>query len=389
MSKMDDLNVFNVSIEDLTKDDKPQGNANLYSPSYDKAKDGVYKSKIRFLPNVFNPRETMMRKYVYFLKDLNTDQGFYVDSPSTINEKCIIQDTFFKLRNSNSAADKELSENLKRKEFWYSAVQIIQDKQFPELEGKVMIFRYGFKIKQKIDEQLKPVVEDDEPNNPFDLFDGKVFNLVICKKDGFANYDSSKFASSGSAIVIDGNEMSDDDDDRETIVEYLKENTPDFNEFKFKPWDEDMKKKVLKTLCQYGSAGADIKKLMKQNDEEEEEEAPKPKKKKVVEDDEEEEAPKSKKPRIIEEDEDEEPAPKKKKKVVEDDDEDEEPKPKKKKQVVEEDDEEEEPKPKKKKKVEEDEDEDEEPAPKKNKKKSSDDDDDDDFDEFLKDIDNL
>lgn len=355
MSKMDDLNVFNVSIEDLTKDDKPQGNANLYSPSYDKAKDGVYKSKIRFLPNVFNPRETMMRKYVYFLKDLNTDQGFYVDSPSTINEKCIIQDTFFKLRNSNSAADKELSENLKRKEFWYSAVQIIQDKQFPELEGKVMIFRYGFKIKQKIDEQLKPVVEDDEPNNPFDLFDGKVFNLVICKKDGFANYDSSKFASSGSAIVIDGNEMSDDDDDRETIVEYLKENTPDFNEFKFKPWDEDMKKKVLKTLCQYGSAGADIKKLMKQNDEEEEEEAPKPKKKKVV----------------------------------EDDDEDEEPKPKKKKQVVEEDDEEEEPKPKKKKKVEEDEDEDEEPAPKKNKKKSSDDDDDDDFDEFLKDIDNL
>ena len=354
MSKMDDLNVFNVSIEDLTKDDKPQGNANLYSPSYDKAKDGVYKSKIRFLPNVFNPRETMMRKYVYFLKDLNTDQGFYVDSPSTINEKCIIQDTFFKLRNSNSAADKELSEQLKRKEFWYSAIQIIQDKQFPELEGKVMIFRYGFKIKQKIDEQLKPVVEDDEPNNPFDLFDGKVFNLVICKKDGFANYDSSKFASSGSAIVIDGNEMSDDDDDRETIVEYLKENTPDFNEFKFKPWDEDMKKKVLKTLCQYGSAGADIKKLMKQNEEDEEEEAPKTKKKKVV----------------------------------EDDDEDEEPKPKK-KRVVEEDDEEEEPKPKKKKKVEEDEDEDEEPAPKKNKKKSSDDDDDDDFDEFLKDIDNL
>ncbi|MBR4589628.1 MAG: hypothetical protein IKO36_03100 [Bacteroidaceae bacterium] len=267
-SKNDELNVFNVSIDDLTKDDKPQGNANLYSPSYDKSKDGVYKSKIRFLPNVFNPRETMMRKYVYFLKDLNTDQGFYVDSPSTINEKCIIQDTFFKLRNSSSAADKELSENLKRKEFWYSAVQIIKDKQAPELEGKVMIFRYGYKIKQKIDEQLKPVIEDAEPNNPFDLFDGKVFNLVICKKDGFANYDSSVFANTGSAIVIDGNEMSDDDDDRETIVEYLKENTPDFNEFKFKPWDAELRKKVLKILSQYGSAGADIKKLMKQNDDE-------------------------------------------------------------------------------------------------------------------------
>lgn len=350
MSKMDDLNVFNVSIEDLTKDDKPQGNANLYSPSYDKARDGVYKSKIRFLPNIQDPRQTMMRKYVYYLQDLNTEKGFYVDSPSTIGEKCPIQDAFFKLRNSNSAADKELSDKLKRKEFWYSAVQIIQDKQFPELEGKIMIFRYGFKIKQKIDEQLKPVVEDDEPNNPFDLFEGRVFNLVVCKKDGFANYDSSKFASSGSAIVIDGNEMSDDEDDRETIVEYLKENTPDFNEFKFKPWDDELKKKVLKTLKQYGSAGADIKEIV--SDDEDEDESPKTKKKKVVDDDEADDPMH------------------KKKKVVEDEDEEEESKPKKKKKVVE------------------DEDEDDEPAPKK-KKKSSDDDDDDDFDEFLKDIDNL
>ena len=348
MSKMDlnDLSIFNVSIDDLTKDEKPQGNANLYSPSYDKAKDGVYKSKIRFLPNINNPRESMMRKYVYYLQDLNTESGFYVDSPSTINEKCIIQDTFFKLRNSNSAADKELSEKLKRKEFWYSAIQIIQDKQFPELEGKVMIFRYGFKIKQKIDEQLRPVVEDDEPNNPFDLFDGKVFNLVICKKDGFTNYDSSKFASKGSAIIIDGNEMSDDDDDRETIVEYLKENTPDFNEFKFKPWDDETKKRVLKVLSQYGSVGSDIKKVMNINDDDEEVIASK---KKVVEDDDEDEViiPKKK---VVEEDDDEddEPAPKKKKGI---DDE----KPKSKKKVVEEDD----------------------------------DDDNDDFDDFLKDIDNL
>ena len=372
MSKMekDELNVFNVSIEDLTKDDKPQGNANMYSPSYDKAKDGVYKAKIRFLPNISNPRESMMRKYVYYLQDLNNDTGFYVDSPSTIGEKCPIQDAFFKLRNSSSAADKELSEKLKRKEFWYSAVQIIQDKQFPELEGKVMIFRYGFKIKQKIDEQLKPVVDDEEPNNPFDLFEGKVFNLVVCKKDGFANYDSSKFASSGSAIVIDGNEMSDDEDDRETILEYLKENTPDFNEFKFKPWDDELRKKVLKTLKQYGSAGKDIKVVTSGDDDEDEEDVT-PKKK-----------------RTSDEDEDEEPTPKKKKKVVEDEDEDEEPAPKKKKKVVEDDDEDEEPAPKKKKKVVDDEDDDEEPAPKK-KKKSSDDDDDDDFDEFLKDIDNL
>lgn len=347
-SKMDELNIFNVSIEDLTKDDKSHGNANLYSPSYDKSADGVYKSKIRFLPNIQNPREPMMRKYVYYLQDLNNDSGFYVDSPSTINEKCIIQDTFFKLRNSNSAADKELSDKLKRKEFWYSAVQIIKDKQFPELEGKVMIFRYGFKIKQKIDEQLKPVIEDAEPNNPFDLFDGKVFNLIICKKDGYANYDSSVFANNGSAIVIDGKEMSDDEDDRETIVEYLTENTPDFNEFRFKPWDDEMKKKVIRVLSQYGSAGKDIKRLFGNEDNEEIDEKPK---KKFIKDDED-DTPKPKKKPVID-DEDDEPTPKLKKKKATDEDEDED-------------------KPKSKKKDLDDEDEDY-----------------DDFDEFLKDIDNL
>ena len=61
-----------------------------------------------------------------------------------------------------------------------------------------------------------------------------------------------------------------DDDDRETIVEYLKENTPDFNEFKFKPWDDETKKRVLKVLSQYGSVGSDIKKVMNINDDDEE-----------------------------------------------------------------------------------------------------------------------
>lgn len=359
MSKMD-FDVFNLSIDDVVKDDKPQGNSNLYSPSYDKASDGVYKSKIRFIPNINNPREPIMRKYVYYLKDHSTDSGFYVDSPSTIGERCPIQDTFFKLRNSKNAAEKEMSDELKRKEFFYAAVQIIKDKQAPDLEGQIKIFRFGYKIKQKIDEQLRPVVDDAEPNNPFDLFDGKVFNLVIVKKDGYANYDSSVFASKGSAISIDGNEMSDDDDDKETIVEYLKENTPDFNEFKFKEWDDETRKKVNKILKQCGSVGSDISTITSDDDDEDEVPVKKTSKKRVVEED---------------DDEDEVPVKKSKKKVVEDD---------------EDDDEDDEPKkPAKKSKVVEDDDDEDEVPVKKSKKKVEDEDEDDDFDEFLKDIDDL
>lgn len=266
MANLNDFDIFNLKVEDVVTESKgSKANANLYSPKYDEAPDGVYKSKVRFLPNFKNPRKSIMRKYVYYLMEDRVAKkgGFYVDSPSTVGEKCPCQDAFFKLRNSESAIDKKLSEELKRKENFYSYVQIIEDKQHPELEGKIMVMKYGFQIKQKIDEQLNPQIDDEEPTQIFDLFEGKDFYFIAKKVDGYANFLSSKFANKITAIKINGKEVDNDDDGRQEILSWLNENAPDMNEFEYKPWDNETRTKVAKVLAQYISPGENIENITK------------------------------------------------------------------------------------------------------------------------------
>ena len=84
------------------------------------------------------------------------------------NCRCI-----WKLRKSDSAVDRKSSEKLKRRQQYYSLIKIIKDPQNPELEGQYKIFKFGYKIKEKIDAELKP--DFGEPTQVFDLFEGKNF----------------------------------------------------------------------------------------------------------------------------------------------------------------------------------------------------------------------
>ena len=167
-----EFDIFSVSVKDLDTGDRPTPSSDLYTPKPDQGQDGTYRSLIRFLPNVKNPRKPFVRKYVYWLEDRDGN-GFYVDSPSTVGDKCAVQDMFFKLRNSESAVDKKMSEGLKRREVFYALVQIVKDPQNRDLEGQVKIMKFGYKIKTKIDEELNP--QFDEPTQVFDPFEGKNF----------------------------------------------------------------------------------------------------------------------------------------------------------------------------------------------------------------------
>ena len=90
---------------------------------------------------------------------------------------------FFKLRNSESAIDKKNAEMLKRREVYYALVQVIDDENDKDLEGQIKVFKFGYKIKQKIDEEMNP--KYDEPVQIFDPYEGKNFQLSISKQAGF------------------------------------------------------------------------------------------------------------------------------------------------------------------------------------------------------------
>lgn len=255
-----EFDIFGVSVNDLdTGDRQGTGGSDLYSPKPDQGQDGTYRSLIRFLPNIKNPRKPYVRKFVYWLED-REGNGFYADSPSTVGDKCPVQDLFFKLRNSESAVDKKISEGLKRREVFYSLVQIVKDPQNRDLEGQIKVFKFGYKIKAKIDEELNP--QFDEPTQVFDTFEGKNFELVISKKGGYPNYDSCKFQGSKAAITIGGSSIADTSEGRTQILTYLK-GAPELGNFDYKPWNDEQRNKVLNIISQFTSPGTSIQNLSK------------------------------------------------------------------------------------------------------------------------------
>ena len=253
---MADFDIFNLNIADVdTHETQSKASANeVYKPSADEGKDGVYKALIRFVPNPTNPRNSLIKKYVHWLTTPDGN-GKIVDSPSTIGEKCPIAEAFFKLRKSDSAVDRKMSDRLKRREQYYSLVKIIKDPQNPESEGTYKIFRFGFKIKEKIEEETKPAFG--EPTQIFDLFNGKNFELIITRQGDFNNYDKSKFSASTSAITIDGT-PAERNQETMTAIKAELDAAPSLEPYEYKAWNSETLDFVNTVLRQYLSPGTSI-----------------------------------------------------------------------------------------------------------------------------------
>jgi hypothetical protein len=251
----ENFDIFNLGVEDVETHQPQQTSVSeIYKPTADDGKDGTYKALIRFVPNPENPRNSLIQKYVHWLTNSSGD-GKLVDSPSSVGEKCPIADVFWKLRKSDSAVDRKASEKLKRRQQYYSLIKIIKDPQNPDLEGKYMVFKFGYKIKEKIDAELKP--DFGEPTQVFDLFEGKNFELIITRQGDYNNYDKSKFSASKSAIVI-GDSPAERSKEAMTSIKEELDNAPSLASYDYKAWDEDTRAFVNDVLRMYLNPGDSI-----------------------------------------------------------------------------------------------------------------------------------
>ena len=251
---MAEFDIFNLSVDAVNTHEvqnTSSGN-DIYKPTADEGKDGTYKALIRFVPNPKNPRNSLVKKYVHWLTDA-AGEGKLVESPTSIGEKCPIAEAFFKLRKSDSAVDRKIADKLKRREQYYALIKIIKDPQHPEFEGQYKIFKFGYKIKEKIDEELKPAFG--EPTQIFDLFNGKNFELIITRQGEYNNYDKSKFASSKSAVVIDGEPAEKTSDTMGKIKAEL-DAAPSLEPYEYKAWDDETRDFVNSILRQYLNPGS-------------------------------------------------------------------------------------------------------------------------------------
>jgi hypothetical protein len=242
---MSNLDIFNLDAESFVTKTKKEGSVDLefYKPYPESGKDGVYKSLVRFVPNHVDPTKSKIHKYYVYLNDPVSGDSFSVDCPSTVGKKSVLKDIFWKLKNSHSAADQELAKNFSRKEDYYALVQIVQDKNNTEAEGKVMIFKFGKKLNDMLEAQLKP--EYGSPCNPFDLFEGKLFSIHSRKVGEWNNYDLCSFVGEKGSIEIEGKKMEKNQSDMKTIMDYLETGPKNLSSFDYKDWDDALTEKIM------------------------------------------------------------------------------------------------------------------------------------------------
>ena len=246
---MSNLDIFNLDAEAFVTKTAQQGGGKdleFYKPYPEDGKDGVYKSLIRFVPNPVDPAKSKVHKYYVYLNDPVSGDGFSVDCPSTVGKRSILKDLFWKLKNSHSAAEQELAKKFSRKEDFYSLIQIVQDKNKPELEGKVMIFKFGKKLNDMIEAQLQP--EYGDPCNPYDLFEGREFAVSVRKVGEWNNYDLCSFVGEKTPIRVNGVGMKKNQDDMKTVLDYLNEGPKNLTSFDNKDWDDDVTDKVMTVI---------------------------------------------------------------------------------------------------------------------------------------------
>jgi len=222
------MSLFKVNSEKTMKflNNESASSDGLYRPSLDKAlnqRDG-YKATVRFFPNVIDEQgetgESAIERIMTYVKmkdpKYKSLNGYY-DSPKNFGEQCDLTNTYFALDKHDNPVIKENKECLNKVTKFYSYVYIVEDKNQPELEGKILIYQYGWKIKEKIEAEWKGKNPEKAKCDIFDLATGKDFDLNIKEVGGFPNYDTSRFGLV-SPLKINGKELPTVEDDGFTMI---------------------------------------------------------------------------------------------------------------------------------------------------------------------------
>ncbi len=153
---------------------------------------------IRFLPDPDKiPYIMLFHHFVKYISDEGSENIYSGTCLTSIGKDCPICNLNKKYWNSGHESDKEIARGRKRKKTYISNILVIDDKGNPANNGKVFLFSYGSTIFEKIENQVFPKNDFDEPITVWDFYEGANFILQSTKKDGYVNYDNSKFTKVG------------------------------------------------------------------------------------------------------------------------------------------------------------------------------------------------
>lgn len=217
----------------------------VWKPTVDKAGNGY--AVLRFLPATEGAELPWVRYWDHGFKG-PTGLWYIENSLTSIGQVDPVGELNSRLWNTGNDSDKEKARAQKRRLHYVTNVLVLQDPSNPTNEGKVFLYKFGKKIFDKIMDSMQPEFADEDPVNPFDMWEGADFKLKIRNVEGYRNYDKSEFSSPSN--LYDG-----DDSRLESVYNQLH-NLNEFTEpSNYKSYDE-LKAKLMKVLGEEATAGA-------------------------------------------------------------------------------------------------------------------------------------
>jgi hypothetical protein len=184
-------------LKSQTKSKTFEKDTRFWTPTLDTEKNATV--IMRFLPD---PDMELWSKYYSHSFDYNVDGNKKWWIRNCLNtfgydQNCPICKKNMEYWNSAFQSDKDIAGKRKRKETYVANVLIITNKNNPEDEGKVFLFKFGKKIFEKLKRHIVPTAQDlEDPDfvefNPFHPLEGANFTLKVKPQGDYPNYDDSK-----------------------------------------------------------------------------------------------------------------------------------------------------------------------------------------------------
>ena len=229
-----------TALEETTETTKSFKDDRYWRPELDKSGNGY--AVIRFLPASHGEELPWIQ---YWDHGFQGPGGWFIEkSLTTLNKADPTSEFNTSLWNTGDEVKKDQARKQKRRLHYVANIMVVSDSKHPELEGKVMLFRFGKKIFEMLKDVMQPQFEDETPINPFDLWEGANFKLKVRKVDGYWNYDKSEFANP-SPLSEDDNELESVYNKQHSLAEIV---APD----QFKTYDE-LKVKLERVLGMSGN----------------------------------------------------------------------------------------------------------------------------------------
>jgi hypothetical protein len=185
---------------------KSYGDDRFWKPTVDKAGNGY--AVVRFLPAPEGEDLPWVRYWDHGFKG-PTGLWYIENSLTSIGQPDPVSEINSVLWNSGREEDKQIARDRKRRLHYVANVYIVSDPSNPANDGKVMLFKFGKKIFDKIMDVMQPQFQDEAPVNPFDFWEGADFKIKIRNVEGYRNYDKSEFGKQAALLNGDDAELED------------------------------------------------------------------------------------------------------------------------------------------------------------------------------------